>query len=181
MIGRWLDELASIWRRNRDEQLQWGAARQDDVAALRHKRAMQEQALIAELKKQSQQLAHELAVNQARNQTELAMVKTQCKQDLKDYQQYLKSLDQLKLSLRQSYAHLPEAVAFTIHHHAKQLLNRMWDADDHAEKLKSEMQLLHLMTLVHEDSQASLQGKAERVLPEKTLAFIEGEQSGEGL
>lgn len=160
-------------RRSRDENLRWRLSRQDEVAELRRAKALAEQVLVAQLRKQAQQLAHEMAVNKARNSNELAMVKVRCKQDLKDYQQYLRSLDKLKESLRDSYAHLPEAMAFTIHHHAKQLLNRMWEAVDEQQKLKIEMQLLQFMTAVHEDSQASLQSTAGEALPQKALAIMD--------
>ncbi len=175
LIARWLGDALRLLRRSRDENLQWQLSRQEEVAELRQAKALAEQALVAQLRKQAQQLAHELAVNKARNSNELAMVKIQCKQDLKDYQQYLQSLDRLKESLRSSYDHLPEAVAFTIHHHAKQLLNRMWEAEDVQEKLKIEMQLLQFMTAVHEDSQASLQGSGSDGLPQKALAFIDAD------
>jgi hypothetical protein len=174
-IGHWLSRALSFWRDKRDENLNWQLERQQDVAALRQANALTQQALVAQLKKQAQQLAHELAINEARNQNELAMVKTQCKQDLKDYQHYLQSLDKLKESLRISYAHLPEAVAFTIHHHAKQILNRMWDEPNPQEKLKLEIQLIQFMTAVHEDSQLSLQAKNPAAVPEKTLAFIDSD------
>lgn len=175
LIRRWLSEAQAFLRRSRDDNLHWQLSRHDDVADLRQAKALAEQALVAQLKKQAQQLAHELAVNKARNSNELAMVKTQCKQDLKDYQQYLQSLDTLKESLRNSYAHLPEAVAFTIHHHAKQLLNRLWDAQEPQEKLKIEMQLLQFMTAVHEDSQAALQSAGNDSLPQRALAFIDAD------
>ena len=176
VIERFLARALGFVRRNRDDNLQWQLARHDEVAALRQSQVLAEQALVAQLKKQRQQLAHELAINQARNNNQLAMVKTQCKQDLKDYQAYLQSLDKLKVSLRNSYAHLPEAVAFTIHHHAKQLLNQMWDAEDVEEKLRIEMQLLQFMTAVHEDSQLGLQSDNAEPLPQKTLAIIEAER-----
>ena len=165
-----------FFRRSRDENLQWLLSRQDSAAELRQARALAEQALAAQLRKQAQQLAHDLEINKARNSNELAMVKTRCKQDLKDYQQYLQSLDKLKESLRNSYAHLPEAVAFTIHHHAKQLLNRMWEAKDAGEKMKSEMQLLQFMTAVHEDSQSSLRSAGGEALPQKALAIIDADR-----
>lgn len=171
LCGRFL----SLVRRSRDEQLQWHLSRQDTVAELRQAKALAEQALVAQLRKQAQQLAHELAIAKTRNSNELAMVKTQCQQDLKDYQQYLQALDRLKESLRNSYLHMPEAVAFTIHHHAKQLLNRMWDAQDNQEKMKIELQLLQFMTAVHEDSQSSLQATGKEALPAKALAFIDAE------
>lgn len=174
-IGHWLSRALNFWRDKRDENLHWQLGRQQDAAALRRANALTEQALVAQLKKQAQQLAHELAINQAKNQNELAMVKTQCQQDLKDYQQYLQSLDKLKDSLRISYVHLPETVAFTIHHHAKQILNKMWDEQDAQAKLKLEMQLIQFMTAVHEDSQLSLQADHPVGVPQKTLAFIDND------
>ena len=173
ILERWLSARLRFLRNTRNEDLNWRLARQQDVAALREAKKLAEQALVAQMKKQAQQLAHELALGAAKNNTELAMLKIQCKQDLKDYQQYLESLDKLKLSLRENFAHLPEAVAFTIHHHAKQLLNRMWETQDLQEKLKVEMQLIQFMTAVHEDSVNALSGDAKQMLPQKTLDFID--------
>lgn len=175
VIHHWLNRALKFWRDQRDEHLSWHQARHQDLAALRRTRALAEQALLAELKKQAQQLEHELEVDKARNNNELAMVKIQCKQDLKDYQQYLASLDKLKQSLRNSYSHLPEAVAFTIHHHAKQLLNRMWEEQDPQEKLRIEIQLIQFLTAVHEDSLSSLTIGNSEALPKKALAFIDNE------
>ena len=92
---------------------------------------------------------------------------------IKDYKQYLSSLDQLKQSIQLSYAHLPIAVAYTIHHHAKQLLNKMWEAEDLETKLHFEMQLLQFMTTVHEDARLSLEQSSEQNLPKNTLNLIE--------
>ncbi|ANE56258.1 hypothetical protein [Methylomonas sp. DH-1] len=175
VMRRWLAEAMGFCRRSADDHLHWRLSRQGDLAQLRREQALAEQALVAELKQRSQQLAHELALNKARHNNELAMLKTRCRQDLQDYQQYLQSLDKLKDSLRRSYAHLPEAVAFTIHHHAKQLLNRMWEADDPQQKLKIEMQLLQFMAAVHEDSRASLQSDAAEGLPQRALACIDAD------
>lgn len=174
-LERWLNAGLRFLRNARDEDLDWRLGRRQDVATLRESKKLAEQALVAQMKKQAQQLAHELALNATKNNNELAMLKIQCKQDLKDYQQYLASLDKLKLSLRENFAHLPEAVAFTIHHHAKQLLNRMWDAQDLQEKLKVEMQLIQFMTAVHEDSVNALSDNASHGFPQKTLAFIDHE------
>lgn len=171
----WLTRALNFWREKNDEVLRWRRTRHPEVFGLRKSQALAEQDLIAELKKKAAQLAHDLALIHAKNQTELAMTKIQCKQDLKDYQQYLNSLDQLKTSFRIRYAHLPEALAFTIHHHAKQLLDSMWEAKETQEKLKIEMQLIRFMTAVHEDSQFSTQNNeiGRSSMPIKTLAFID--------
>jgi transposase-like protein len=116
---------------------------------------------------------HDISLLKTQHETELSMFKTKCKQDIKDYEDYLKSLDQLKRSLQASFTHLPEAVAFTIHHHAKYLLHKMWEADDYEQKMLTEMQLITFMTTVHEDSRAYLEGKTISQLPENTLRLLE--------
>ncbi|MCL7420947.1 MAG: hypothetical protein M8364_08600 [Methylobacter sp.] len=170
----WVLNLVNLFHIVKKENLDWQEANQDQEARLRHTRALAEKALEADLKKRSEQLAHEIALLKTRHDAELAMFKVKCKQDIKDYKQYLDSLDQLKASIRASYTHLPEAVAFTIHHHAKHLLNQMWEAEDFEEKMQHEMRLIKFMTTVHEDARLHLEeGAAAGKMPEKTLRLIQ--------
>ena len=157
----------------REEDLQWKNAHQDQQARLKHARVLAEKALTAELKRKSIQLEHEITLLRTKNDTDLAMYKTKCRQDLKDYKQYLSSLDQLKRSIQASYQHLPEAVAFTIHHHAKQLLNLMWEAENLEQKMQHELHLIKFMTTVHEEAREHLEGDFSKRLPEKTLALLQ--------
>jgi len=157
----------------KDVNLQWQTANQDQQIKLKHTRVLAEKTLEAELKRKSVQLAHEITLLRTKNDTELSMFKTKCKQDIKDYKQYLASLDQLKRSIQASYTHLPEAVAFTIHHHAKHLLNQMWEAEDFEQKMQHEMQLIQFMTTVHEDARLHLEGATTGKLPERTLSLIQ--------
>ena len=83
------------------------------------------------------------------------------------------ALDQLKRSIQASYTHLPVAVAYTIHHHAKHLLNLMWETEDVEQKMRYEMQLINFMTTVHEDARSHLEGTTAEKLPEKTLNLIQ--------
>lgn len=156
----------------KDENLQWKTTNQDQQAKLKHARVLASKALEAELRKKSVQLEHEINLLRTKNDAELSMFKTRCKQDIKDYKQYLASLDQLKRSIQASYAHLPEAVAFTIHHHAKQLLNQMWEAENFEQKMQLEIQLINFMTTVHEDVRLHLEGITTGKLPERTLSLI---------
>ena len=155
------------------ENLQWKTTNQDQQIKLKQARVLAGKNLEAELKKKSVQLAHEITLLRTKNDTELSMFKTRCKQDIKDYKQYLASLDQLKRSIQASYTHLPEAVAFTIHHHAKHLLNQMWEAKDFEQKMQHEIQLIQFMTTVHEDARLNLEGANTEKLPEKTLSLIQ--------
>ncbi len=173
MIKRWAFSVVSFFYSLKDENLQWQVTNQEQLLKLKHERALAEKALEIELKNKSVQLAHEISLLETKNETELIILKTQCKQDIKDYKQYLSSLDQLKQSIQLSYVHLPVAVAFTIHHHAKQLLNKMWDADDIEIKMHFEMQLLQFMTTVHEDARLNLEETSEEKLPQRTLNLIQ--------
>jgi argininosuccinate lyase len=168
-ILNWVKLFHSV----KDENLQWKTTNQDQQIKLKQARVQAEKNLEAELKKKSVQLAHEITLLRTKNDTELSMFKTRCKQDIKDYKQYLASLDQLKRSIQASYTHLPEAVAFTIHHHAKHLLNQMWEAKDFEQKMQHEIQLIQFMTTVHEDARLNLEGANTEKLPERTLSLIQ--------
>ena len=168
-ILNWVKLFHSV----KDENLQWKTTNQDQQIKLKQARVLAEKNLEAELKKKSVQLAHEIILLRTKNDTELSMFKTRCKQDIKDYKQYLASLDQLKRSIQASYTHLPEAVAFTIHHHAKHLLNQMWEAKDFEQKMQHEIQLIQFMTTVHEDARLNLEGANTEKLPERTLSLIQ--------
>jgi len=168
VLKKWLKLRYSL----KDKKLQWREANQHREDALKRAHALSEEALAAELKKKSEQLSHDIRLLKTQHNAELSMFKTKCKQDIKDYKQYLASLDQLKSSIQASYTHLPEAVAFTIHHHAKQLLNTMWEAEDIEQKMQHEMQLIRFMTTVHEDARLYLEGKSADNLPERTLDLI---------
>jgi hypothetical protein len=165
--------LLKFFHSVKDENLQWKKANQDQQVKLKHARVLAAKTLEAELKKKSVQLEHEITLLRTKNDAELSMFKTKCKQDIKDYKQYLASLDQLKRSIQASYMQLPEAVAFTIHHHAKHLLNQMWETQDFEQKMQLEIQLISFMATVHEDARLHLEGATTEKLPERTLDLIQ--------
>ncbi|MFZ2169866.1 MAG: hypothetical protein WAW61_09550 [Methylococcaceae bacterium] len=165
--------LLKLFHSIQDENLQWKKANQDQQVKLKNARVLADKALETELKKKSVQLEHEITLLRTKNDAELSMFKTKCKQDIKDYKQYLTSLDQLKRSILASYTHLPEAVAFTIHHHAKHLLNQMWEAEDLEQKIQQEIRLINFLTTVHEDARLHMEGATTEKLPERTLGLIQ--------
>ncbi len=167
-----LNNFIRLFYSFKDEKLKWQQANQGSQTALKHQLLLTEKALAAELRKKSVQLEHDISLLKTRQDAELSMFKIKCKQDVKDYKQYLASLDQLKLSIQASYTHLPEAVAFTIHHHAKYLLNKMWEAEDVEQKMHHERELIRFMTTVHDDARSYLEGGTTASLPEKTLNLM---------
>jgi hypothetical protein len=173
MLKDWLLNIVATIHELKTQNLTWKRDNHEKQAELKQARVLAEKAMIAELKKRSSQLKHELTILQTQHNAELLMFKTKCKQDVKDYKQYLASLDQLKDSIHSSYTHLPEAVAFTIHHHAKYLLNEMWETTDFEEKMRREIQLIRFMSTVHEDARLYLEGENKDSLPERTLTLIE--------
>ena len=172
-LKNWVISIVELLHSIKDEKLRWQTDNQAGQLQLKQARIMAENKLAAELKKKSVQLAHDIDLLQTKNASELALLKIKCKQDIKDYQQYLAALDKLKKSIQNSYSHLPEAMAFTIHHHAQHLLNQMWEAKNIEEKMRHEMRLIQFMTTVHEDASAILQGETQEKLPKKTLSLIQ--------
>jgi hypothetical protein len=172
-LNRWGLALLSLFHQLKTKDLQWQLEHQAQRQQLKQQQLLAENELAAELTKRRVQLEHELDCLETQHQAEFTVLKTQCQHNIRDYQHYLKALDQLKIRIQKTYAHLPEAVAFTIHHHAKQLLNQMWETDDFAAKMQLESQLMTLMTTIHEDSQPSIEKQFANALPEKTLALLE--------
>ena len=172
ILTNWIIELIDLYHAAKAKKLHWRQHNEKRQIELNKQQILAEKALEAELKKKSAELKHEIALLNTKHATELSMFKTKCKQDIQDYKQYLAALDKLKLSIRNSYAHLPESVAFTIHHHAKCLLHRMWEAEDLETKIRLELQLIKLMSTVHEDASGNPENNASPRLPEKTLHLI---------
>ena len=172
-----IHNIVNLFHSIKDKNLHWQAANQDQQIKLSHARILAEKNLAANLTKKSVALAHEIALLKTRQHAELVMLKTRCKEDIKDYQQYLESLNQLKLTIQTSYAHLPDAIAHAIHHHAKSLLNTMWEADDLEEKIRHEAQLIKFMTTVHEEARLYRTGTLGEKLPENTLKLINQDNS----
>lgn len=168
-----LFDLVNLFHSVKDKNLEWRRNSQHQQIEFKQRQVLAEKALDAELKKKSLQLEHEITLLKTKNAAELSMFRTRCKQDIQDYKQYLASLDKLKQSIRNSYSHLPESVAFTIHHHAKHLLHQMWEAENIEQKMQHEMQLIQFMTAVHEDARLHLEGAATGNLPERTLNLIQ--------
>ena len=79
-ILNWIKLFHSV----KDENLQWKTTNQDQQIKLKQARVLAEKNLEAELKKKSVQLAHEITLLRTKNDTELSMFKTRCKQDIKD-------------------------------------------------------------------------------------------------
>ena len=173
LIKNWLISLVRLTHSVKDETLHLQLSNQQQLNTLKQNRILQEQELAAALQKRNAQLAHDLALLKAKHDTELMIYQTRCAQDLKDYKQYLQALEQLKTAIKTSYTGLPEAVAFTIHHHAKQLLNNMWEAENLEEKLLLEMRLIQFMAAVHEDAKSYLANGGDKRLPEQTLKLLQ--------
>ena len=171
-LKNWILYISNLFHSVKDENLKWQQANQGSQIRLKHAQILAEKTLEAELKKKTVQLEHEISLLNTKHLAELSMLKTKCQQDVKDYKEYLDSLDQLKSSIQISYIGLPEAVAFTIQHHAKYLQNKIWEAENFEQKMQHEMQLIRFMMTVHEDARLSLEGENAGNLPERTLNLI---------
>jgi hypothetical protein len=172
-VKQWATHFFDLWRSLKNEQLKWRAETQTQRLQLQQQQLLSEHDLASQLKIRNVQLEHELSLLKTTHQAQLSMLKTKHQQDINDYKQYLASLEQLKIAIQTNYTHLPAVIAFTIHHHAKQLLNAMWDAQSIDEKIQHELRLIRFMSTVQEDAQRLSSGGSPGQLPEKTLRLLE--------
>lgn len=159
----------------KSNKLDWQINNQAQLLGLSKQKALAKNQLTIELTKQNAELAHDLELLKTRQAAQLIMLKTRCAEDIKDYREYLTALDQLKTLTKSSFSHLPEPVVLTIYHHAKTLLNQMWEAEDFDEKIKLEAQLLKFLTTVNEEAQLCNRPATAKSLPENTLKLIKSD------
>ena len=170
-IREWSQDILSYIHDIKKQSLRWQLQTYEQRMQLKMAQALSEKTLQDRLKKQQQALENELAQLKEKHKTELTLLKLKGKQDIKDYRDYLNALEQLKTTITGQYKRLPEALAFTIHHHAKQLLNEMWEAQDLQHKITTELRLIEFMTSINEDIQ-TVEANNAQVLPKKTLAIL---------
>ena len=174
-IKSFVENVTSLVFSIKDRNLAWQRSNQADLLQLSRDRSLANKTLETELAIQTSELAHTIALLKTRQNAELAMLKTRCKEDVKDYQDYLAALNQLKTTLQKNYSHLPEAITLTIHHHAKALLNNMWEAENLEGKRHFEAQLVKFMATVHEEIRILQTGNPSKQIPEHTLRLIQQE------
>ncbi len=163
----------NLFNSAKSENLRWQQEKQQEIFSLKTNKERAKQALQAELDKQKAEFAFQLEKIKQQHETSLTMLKAECEQQIRDYKQYLGSIDQLKTLIQKNYSHLPDAVSLTIHHHAKQILKQMWECQDVEEKLQHETRLIDLMTTVHQDTLESKNaGHPGTQLPTRTLELI---------
>lgn len=173
-IKTWLAGLLKLAHAASDEHLEWRLARHGRQSELTSLQALHDHDLAAQLQIKATQLTHELALLKTEQNAQLMMLETRCKQDIQDYKAYLEALAQLKQTIQNSYPQLPAAITYTIHHHAKQLLNKMWEETDFQKKIQLESELVQLMAAINEDSRHCFEKNTDKpLLPAKTLDFLQ--------
>ncbi len=154
------------------KNLTWQADNQDQKIKLSHTAVLAEKELVGELTKKSIHLKHEINLLKTKQAAELVMLKTRCKKDIEDYEHYLESLSQLKTAMQSRFTHLPDAIVYTIYHHAKSLLNSMWEAENPEDKCNYELRLIQFITIMHEDIRLNQAATLTDELPENTLKLV---------
>ncbi|HHJ39414.1 MAG: hypothetical protein AXA67_08865 [Methylothermaceae bacteria B42] len=138
------------------------------------KRRQKEMELSLEMARRKRLLEMEFELERIKRQqqTDLEQLESKLDQDLRDYQRYLKAVDDLQDQIRQSFTHAPDVIVLTIHHHAKQLLDQMWSTDDLHERLQREREFVKFLTTVYEDTLQSQPGDSQPLLPRRALKLI---------
>lgn len=172
-LTRWFRDFLDLFHTIRQQNLRWQLQTHAEKMQLRTARAMSEKNLHNQLTMQQQILENELALLKSAHKSNMAMLRIKNKQAIRDYREYLAALDRLKTAITDKYRHLPEPLAFTIHYHAKQLLDEMWEAEELQHKISHEILLIQFMTSINDDIHDSADKHDDsNPLPLKTLALL---------
>ncbi len=168
MTGRFIDLARRLRHENREHRRRVDA----DLLDLQRRQTQVELDLEAEKRKRLLELEYELEKIRRQQQVELTLLERKLEQELKDYERYLEAVERLQEQLYQAFAHTPEVIVLTIHHHAKQLLDKMWEADDLNLRLERERELVKFLTTVYEDTLKAQEGEEQTLLPRRALRLM---------
>lgn len=154
--------LASFVQSIKSESVEWQKQRQADLLKLKEERAIAEKKLQHKL----DQLELEFKGERERIQIE---------EDAKtsSFRGFLSSIDQTRSELLKLYPKMQQPVALMIHHHATQLLIDAWHNPDISQAQSKHTKFLNLMVTISSDiEELTISGGVQKLLPEKTIAFI---------
>ncbi len=103
----------------------------------------------------------------------LCMAKAKYSKEIKEFKEYLEAIDEMKNLIQETFNLLPKAMSLTIHHHASNLLNEMWNSADDSQRELNKVKLIKFLQTIYED----IQGQNLQ-LPQKTIKLITEAKNG---
>jgi HEAT repeats len=140
----------------------------------KHKLEIERETLLRKFEFEKEAFKREIAF-----QAEVERKKLQSEAEIKNYRDFLNAIDELKDQLIEFYPNMPKPEVLVIHHHAKELLNGMWNSENPEESLTYRKRFVQFLTVVSEDvNLAVLQREQNRflTLPEKVLQYVRGNE-----
>jgi hypothetical protein len=141
--------------------VEWQKRQLAEIAVLKRQRAIQDA-----------KLEHELNMLRVRFDAEITREREKEASDTRDYLQFLATIDEMKQKMLKTFSDMPPPMVHIIHHHAKQLIDRMWKANDEVSKRLCEAKFAGFLMAVFEDSRQALITAGGEKLPTKTLKLI---------
>lgn len=178
-----MSELANNFARSimefvnelRDQNLEWKRARIDDKHDLQEKedigranrkgRAMEERIKYENAIKE-QKLKHE---------QQMEAIKISGEHRLKNYKDFLHAVNDMKQDLRRLYPEMPLVTALLLHHHASDLLDKMWHEKDEYEHERLKGRFVKFL-LAAQDDALSISSESNHI-PRKMIELLEAQQS----
>ncbi len=166
------EHLVGLFRSLRREERMHRRQRDVDLLDLQRRQAEMELDMEALKRRRLVELEFELERFKRQQQMELIQLEKKLEQDLQDYERYLAAVDRLQEQLRQVFSHAPEVIVLTIHHHAKQLLDKMWEAEELNVRIEREREFVKFLTTVYEDTIQAQNEKTQLLLPQRALRLM---------
>ncbi|MUH00900.1 hypothetical protein F7734_55010 [Scytonema sp. UIC 10036] len=160
----------------RTRSLEWKQEKLGEIIEIQRRSATATRELHEELKKKEAILKYEIDKINVQGEAELQMLKDKYNQEINDYKEFLKAIDELKDKLKQSYSQMPLTLILSVHRHAKHLLNSMWEASDIEDKILLERKFTKFLVTIHEDTTLLLNASGNPpTLPQKTIDMMNEE------
>jgi hypothetical protein len=160
----------------RDDNLEWHENTQDRRNDLRVKQKLHGESINQEIQKLK--LKFEQDIHTMEHEFQFLMKKETLKTEaeIKNYQRFLDSIEDLREKLEEVYPNMPPALILVIHEYATQLLYKLWDSPDGQDKLTGRKDLVKFLALVSEDTDPlalqAVTNNQSAALPHKTLKYI---------
>ncbi len=128
---------------------------------------------------QKAELEQELQMLKVRFAAEIERKKEEEQRATNDYKEFLDSIGEMKQKMLATFPDMPKSIVYSIHHHAKYLLDEIWKSSDEASQVKSRSRFADFLMAVYNDTANALVSEQELKLPKETLKLIKGSASFE--
>jgi hypothetical protein len=157
------------------QSLEWEQNNSEEISELREQRALAKERIQGRASEERAKFKNELEKQQLEHEQKMEEIKVSGERRLRNYKEFLDAVDGMKQDLQRLYPDMPLATSLLLHHHASNLLERMWHEKDEYERGKLQEKFVIFLMAAQDDALAISESKAR--VPQKMLSLIEAKRN----